>query len=73
MSWLLSREGRKYTYIVSMAVIPLLVGYGMIDESAAPLWVALVGAVVAPAMALTHLTPYPVEPDDLSTVPDSDV
>lgn len=69
MNWLLSREGRKYTYIVCMALIPLLVGYGIIDESAAPLWVALVGAIVAPSLALANLTPYPSEPDDLSTVP----
>ena len=54
---LLSREGRKYIYIVSLAVIPLLVAYGVIDEEVAPLWVALAGAVIAPVVALTHLTP----------------
>ena len=54
---LLSREGRKYIYIVSLAVIPLLVAYGVIDEEVAPLWVALAGAIVAPVVALTHLTP----------------
>lgn len=69
MNWLLSREGRKYTYIVCMALIPLLVGYGIIDESAAPLWVALIGAIVAPSLALANLTPLSSEPDDLSTVP----
>ncbi len=69
MNWLLSREGRKYTYIVCMALIPLLVGYGIIDESAAPLWVALVGAIVAPSLALANLTPLASEPEDLSTVP----
>ena len=52
-----------------MALIPLLVGYGIIDESAAPLWVALVGAIVAPSLALANLTPLSSEPDDLSTVP----
>ena len=54
---LLSREGRKYIYIISLAVIPLLVAYGVIDEEVAPLWVALAGAVIAPVVALTHLTP----------------
>ena len=54
---LMSREGRKYIYLVSLAVIPLLVFYGVISEDAAPLWVALVAAVVAPMTALTHLTP----------------
>ena len=54
---LMSREGRKYIYIVSLAVIPLLVAYGVIDEEVAPLWVALAGAVIAPVVALTHLSP----------------
>lgn len=54
---LMSREGRKYIYIISLAVIPLLVAYGVIDEEVAPLWVALAGAVIAPVVALTHLTP----------------
>lgn len=57
LSKLMSREGRKYIYIVSLAVIPLLVAYGVIDEEVAPLWVALAGAVIAPVVALTHLTP----------------
>jgi hypothetical protein len=56
-SKLMSREGRKYVYLVSLTVIPLLVFYGVISEEAAPLWVALVAAVVAPMTALTHLTP----------------
>lgn len=54
---IMSREGRKYIYIVSLAVIPLLVAYGVIDEEVAPLWVALAGAIVAPVVALTHLNP----------------
>jgi hypothetical protein len=54
---LMSREGRKYIYIVSLAAIPLLVFYGVISEDAAPLWIALAGAVIAPVMALSHLSP----------------
>jgi hypothetical protein len=58
----MSREGRKYIYVISLTVIPLLVFYGVISEEAAPLWVALVAAVVAPMTALTHLSPEePVE------------
>ena len=53
----MSREGRKYIYLISLAVIPLLVFYGVISEEAAPLWIALVAAVVAPMTALTHLSP----------------
>lgn len=52
-----SREVRKWIYGVALAGIPLLVAYGIVDESAAPLWVALVGAVVAPTLALSNLTP----------------
>lgn len=55
--WIISRDGRKWVYTVSLALIPLLVFYGVISEDSAPLWIALVGAVVAPVMALTHLSP----------------
>ena len=61
---LMSREGRKWIYSILLAVVPLLVLYGVIDESAAPLWIALLGAIVAPTLALTHLSPVdsgPVE------------
>ena len=54
---LMSREGRKWIYSILLAVVPLLVLYGVIDESAAPLWVALLGAIVAPTLALSHLSP----------------
>ena len=54
---LLSRQGRKWLYGISLAVIPLLVAYGVIEKTDAPLWVALVGSVLAPTLALTHLTP----------------
>lgn len=53
----LTRPVRKWLYGVSLTVIPLLVAYGVLDESAAPLWVALVGSFLAPTLALTHLTP----------------
>lgn len=57
MDKLLSREARKWIYSILLAVVPLLVLYGVIDESAAPLWVALIGAIVAPTLALSNLTP----------------
>jgi hypothetical protein len=52
-----SREVRKWVYGVALAGIPLLVAFGIIDESQAPLWVALVGALVAPGLALANLSP----------------
>lgn len=59
----LNREVRKWIYSICLAIVPLLVLYGAIDEKAAPLWVALIGAVVAPTLALTHLTPKQDAPD----------
>lgn len=52
-----SREGRKSLYVISLAVIPLLVFYGVITEDAAPLWIALIASVPAPSMALAHMPP----------------
>jgi len=57
MNRLMSREGRKWLYGIALTVVPLLVAYGVIEESAGPLWIALIGSIVAPSLALTHLTP----------------
>lgn len=57
MSKLMSREGRKWLYGVALTIVPLLVAYGAISESAAPLWIALIGSLLAPSLALTHLSP----------------
>lgn len=54
---ILNRETRKWAYGVLLTAVPLLVAYGVIEESAAPLWIAFAGAIVAPTLALTHLTP----------------
>jgi len=72
MSWLVSREGRKWIYGVCLAVVPLLVVYGVIDGEAAPLWIAVIAAIVAPSLALANLTPPLDEPYDLSTVPEEE-
>jgi hypothetical protein len=53
----LTRDVRKWLYGVSLTAVPLLVAYGVLDEAAAPLWIALVASVLAPTLALTHLTP----------------
>ena len=57
VKWLLSRDGRKWIYGVCLAAVPLLVAYGAIEKDDAPLWIALIGAVVAPVLALANLTP----------------
>ena len=51
------RETRKWIYIVVLAIIPLLVVRGLVTASEAPLWVALAGAILAPALALNNLPP----------------
>lgn len=48
---------RRYIYGVSLAAIPLLVALGILEDEIAPLVVALVGAVVAPGLALANMTP----------------
>lgn len=55
--WLKDSKHRKYLYMVSLAAIPLLVFYGVVSQDAAPLWIALIGAVVAPSVALRNITP----------------
>jgi hypothetical protein len=55
--WLQDSKHRKHLYMVSLAAIPLLVFYGLVSQDAAPLWIALIGAVVAPSVALNHITP----------------
>lgn len=67
--WIVSRDGRKWVYTVSLALIPLLVFYGVISEDSAPLWIALIGAVVAPVMALTHMTPVDDGPEEGPDIP----
>lgn len=63
----LSREGRKWIYGIMLAVVPLLVAYGVIEQDQAPLWIALVGAVVAPSLALANLSP--VETGEVQELP----
>ena len=60
MERLMSRPVRKYLYAVTIAVVAVLVGYDVIAGEAAPLWLALAAAVlgiIAPATAITHMTP----------------
>lgn len=55
--WLSDREHRKYLYGVSLVALPLLVFYGVVSESAAPLWIAAAGGVLTPGLALNNLPP----------------
>jgi len=62
MEALMTRQVRKYLYAVTIAVVAVLVAYDVISGDSAPLWLALGAAIlgiVAPATAITHLTPAP--------------
>ncbi len=62
MERLMTRPVRKYLYAVTIAVVAVLVAYDVISGEAAPLWLALGAAIlgiVAPATAITHMTPAP--------------
>ena len=71
MERLMTRDVRKYLYAVTIAAVAVLVAYDVISGEAAPLWLALGAAVlgiVAPATAITHMTPAPSDIAD-STAP----
>jgi hypothetical protein len=48
---------RRWIYGVCLAAVPLLVALGILENEIAPLVIALVGAVIAPGLALANITP----------------
>lgn len=55
---------RAWLYRVSAVILPLLVAYGLLTDDKAPLWLALVGALLAvpaPVTASRHVTPDDIE------------
>lgn len=64
MESLFTKRRRAYLYQLSLVVVPLLIAYDALDPNKAPLWLALVAAVLgvaAPAAALANLSPDPGE------------
>lgn len=62
MKRLWTRRNRQWLYAITSAAIPLLIAYGIITASSAPLWLTLAAAVLgtaSPVVALGHLTPDP--------------
>lgn len=59
----LTAHRRKWLYGVLIAAVPLLIVYGVIEDAQAPLWIALVGAVLGNATAAAH-TPTERTPPD---------
>lgn len=59
-----SPAARRWVYGVAVAVVPLLIAYGILQEEHAPLWVALIGAVFVPGMAWANTTSSHKDPPD---------
>lgn len=54
-----SEPTRAWIYRVLVAVVPLLIVYGAIDESVAPLWIGFAGAVLGLGLATANTTTRP--------------
>lgn len=50
---------RRWIYGVAIAALPLLIGFGVITEADAPLWAALVGAILVPSLAVKNVEKAP--------------
>ena len=54
MDWFTAKR-RRWIYGISMALGPLLVFYGVVEETAWPLWIAVIQQVLVPGMALNFV------------------
>lgn len=45
---------RRWLYGVLVALVPLLIAYGVVEETTAPLWLALASSVLGTTTALLH-------------------
>lgn len=54
MNDILSPTVRSWLYGIALAVLPILVGYGILTEAEAPLWAALIGSVLVPGVAFAN-------------------
>ena len=64
MAQWLTKTRRAYLYRISVVVVPLLIAFDALDPNKAPLWLALVAAILgvaAPVTALANLSPDPSE------------
>lgn len=57
---------RAWLYRLGMAIVPLLVGYGLVDDGKAALWVGVLGALLGfglPALASAYTSTKSTRPD----------
>ena len=50
----LTPQVRRWAYGVITAIVPLLVVYGAVEQTTAPLWLALAASVLGTGTALAH-------------------
>lgn len=58
--WAVSPAGRAWLYRVTLAILALLVAYGVVSDGEVPSWSLLIGALFgmgAAGTAVTHVTP----------------
>ena len=60
VSWL-TPQVRAWLYRIATALVPLLIAYGALSESTAPLWIALAGAILSSGTAAAY-TPLEKRP-----------
>ena len=54
MSWFQNETNRAWLYRVLLAVSALVVGYGLITDEQAVLWLAVAAAVLGNGLAVKH-------------------
>jgi hypothetical protein len=55
----LSESTRAYIYRIEVAVVPVLIAHGIVNESTAALWVSLIGAVFGLGLAVRNTSTKP--------------
>ena len=60
--WLAREPVRVWLYGVGTAVLLLLVAYGVIEDTMAPLWAGLLAAILVPAVEAARARVTPVQP-----------
>ncbi len=51
MKWLQTPENRAWIYNVCLAIVPVLVAYGVVSEVEAAVWLGLISAILGLGLA----------------------
>lgn len=51
----LTLRGRRWVYGIAIATLPILVAYGILTEETATLYIALIGAILVPSLAMNDV------------------